>query len=146
MPSTRKRLVRIAVAVALVGLGLFAYDGLTQVASAAPPPVVNNDYAAYPPADAVPSNCTGGTGGPGVLQGYRSFIRRAGAPNVAPFVDPGPTGDYATVRSLRRLQAQIRPGDEVVVRWTNWSPNCQGLALSFPLKATNAAFFGLRVD
>src|SRR4051812_39783146 len=51
MARTRTRLVRIAVAVVFVGLGLVAYDGLTQVASAARPPVVNTDFAAYPPAD-----------------------------------------------------------------------------------------------
>jgi len=138
--------VRIAGALFLTALGLFSYDALTQVASAAPPPVVNSDYAAYPPADAVPSNCTGGTGGPGVLQGYRAFLRRAGAPNAAPFVDPGPTGDFATLRSMRRFQAQILPGDEVVVRWTEWSANCAPLPISFPLKATNRNFFDLKDD
>jgi LPXTG-motif cell wall-anchored protein len=108
--------------------------------------VINTDYAAYPPADAVPSNCTGGGGGPGVLQGYRAFLRRAGAPNVAPFVDPGPNGDFVTLRSMRRFQAQIHVGDEVVIRWTNWSANCQGLPISFPLKATNAPFFDIADD
>src|SRR5205807_446252 len=122
------------------------YDGLTQIASAAPPPVVNTDYAAYPPANAVPANCTGGTGGPGVLQGYRAFIRRAGAPNVAPFIDPGPTGTFATARSLRRLQAQVQVGDEVVIRWTGWTAGCESLPISFPIKATNAAFFDLSDD
>jgi hypothetical protein len=146
MARIRTRLVRVGAAVVVTGLGLFSYDAVTQVASAAPPPVVNTDYAAYPPPAAVPSNCTGGTGGPGVLLGYRAFVRRAGAPNVAPFIDPGPAGDFATLRSMRRFQAQIQVGDEVVIRWTNWAPNCQGLAISFPLKATNAAFFDLTDD
>jgi hypothetical protein len=146
MARTRTRLVRLAAAFVLIGLGLFSYDGLTQIASAAPPPVVNTDYASYPAADAVPANCTGGAGGLGVLQGFRTFLRRAGAPNAAPFIDPGPTGDFATTRSLRRFQAQIQPGDEVVARWTGWTTNCEGLAISFPLKATNGAFFDLTDD
>ena len=42
------------------------------------PPVINTDFAAYPPVDAVPATCTGGTGGPGVLLGYRAFIDPTG--------------------------------------------------------------------
>jgi len=134
MARTRTRLVRIAGALFLTALGLFSYDALTQVASAAPPPVVAGDYAAYPPADAVPSNCQGGAGGPGVLQGYRAFLRRVGDPGVG------------SGQTLRDIQADIRVGDEVVVRWTNWAPNCLGLAISFPLKATNGAFFDITDD
>src|SRR5690242_21948774 len=108
MASTRTRLVRLAAALVLIGLGLFSYDGLTQIAGAAPPPVVTTDYSAYPPAGSIPANCTGGVGGGGVVQGYRAFLRAAG--------DPG----AGSGQTLRTIQAQIKPGDEVVIRWTNW--------------------------
>jgi LPXTG-motif cell wall-anchored protein len=146
MDSTRSRLARIGAAVVLSAVGFIAFDAVTQVASAAPPPVITTDYAAYPAPGSVPANCTGGAGGAGVVQGYRAFLRRAGAPNAAPFVDPGPTGDFATVRSLRRFQAQIQVGDEVVIRWSSWTANCESLPISFPLKATNAAFFDVTDD
>ncbi len=146
MGRTRTRLARIGAAVALSAFGFIAYDAVTQVASAAPPPVVNTDYAAYPAAGSVPATCTNGNGGPGVLQGYRAFLQRPGGPNnVAPFVDPG-AGGTAVSRSMRRFQAQIQVGDQVVIRWESWTAGCDGLAISFPLKATNRGFFDLTDD
>jgi hypothetical protein len=143
MARIRTRLARITAAVGLIGLGLFAYDAVTQVASAAPPPVISTDYAAYPAADAVPATCTGGAGGVGVLQGYRAFLRRGGVDIVA---DPGGAGGFNAGKSLRRFQAQIQPGDQVVIRWTAWTAGCESLPISFPLKATNGPFFDLSDD
>ena len=143
MARTWTRLVRIAAAVSLVGLGLIAYDGLTQVASAAEPPVITTGYAAYPPANSIPANCTGGLGGNGVLQGFRAFLRRGGVDIVA---DPGAAGGFGPTKSLRRFQTQIQPGDTVVIRWESWTANCQSLPVSFPLKATNGSDFDLRDD
>jgi LPXTG-motif cell wall-anchored protein len=82
----------------------------------------------------------------GVLQGYRAFLQRpGGANNVAPFVDPG-TGGTPASRSMRRFEAQIQVGDQVVIRWESWTPNCEGLPITFPLKATNDSFFDIRDD
>ena len=145
MGKTSTRLARITAAVTLSAFGFIAYDAVTQVAGAAPPPVVTTDFAAYPAAGSVPANCTGGAGGAGVLQGYRAFLRRAGAPNAAPFVDPGPGGTFAS-RSMRRFEDQIQVGDEVVIRWTSWTTNCESIPISFPLKATNQAFFDIADD
>ena len=111
--------------------------------------MVNTDYANYPFAGSVPAGCTGGNGGPGVLVGYRSFIDPAGvapariAANPTFFADPGPG---AAAVSLRRFQATILPGDRVVARWTAWAAGCDSLAISFPLKATNAAVFDITDD
>ena len=117
--------------------GFIAYDAVTQVASAAPPPVVTTDYAAYPAPGSVPATCTGGLGcrrgAPG-LPGLPAATRRAD--NVAPFVDPGP-GAPPPAASMRRFQTQIQVGDQVVIRWDSWTPGCESLAISFPLKATN---------
>jgi hypothetical protein len=150
MVRTRTRLCRIGLAIALSGIGLIAYEAVSQVASAAPPPVVSTDFAAYPPADAVPAACGGG--GLSVLVGYRAFIDPAGvdpariAANPTAFADPGPGGAFATTRSLRRFEALILPNDRVVVRWTNWAAGCEALTISFPLKSTNQAFFDLKDD
>src|SRR6185436_4361582 len=81
MVRMRIRLARIGTAVAIACFGLIGYEAGTQGATAAPPPVSTTDFAAYPPASAVPANCTGGVGGPGVLLGYRAFIDPTG---VAP--------------------------------------------------------------
>jgi len=143
MLSMRARLARIVAATAVASAGLIGYQAVTHVASAQPPPVITTDFAAYPPASAVPANCTGGVGGPGVLLGYRAFIQRAGAPNQYPFIDPGP-GVANT--GLRNLQAFVLPGDQVVVRWTGYAANCSGLTISFPLKATNENHFDLSDD
>jgi LPXTG-motif cell wall-anchored protein len=147
MGRTSLRLARIGAAVALSAFGFIAYDAVTQVASAAPPPVVTTDYAAYPLASSVPATCTGGAGGLGVLQGYRAFLQRPGGPNnVAPFVDPGPGGTFSTARSMRRFETQIQVGDSVVIRWDSWTAGCEGLPISFPLKATNRPFFDVNDD
>jgi hypothetical protein len=149
MVKTRTRLCRIGLAIALSGVGLIAYEAVSQVASAAPPPVITTDFAAYPPAGAVPAGCADGGG---ALVGYRAFIDPAGvapariAANPTAFADPGPVGDPLTVRSMRRFQTLILPNDRVVIRWTDWSANCGSLTISFPLKATNQAFFDLKDD
>ncbi len=46
----RSRLVRIGASAAVGIVGLIGYQAATQVASAAPPPVITTDFAAYPPA------------------------------------------------------------------------------------------------
>ena len=151
MLSMRARLARIGAAVAVASVGLVGYQAVTQVATAAPPPVVTTDFASYPPAGSVPANCTGGAGGPGVLLGYRAFIDPTGvdparvAANPTAFADPT-AGAAVLARTMRRFQTLIQPGDRVVIRWTNWAANCDGLTISFPLKATNGAFFDLSDD
>ena len=65
--------------------------------------------------------------------------------NVAPFIDPGPGGTAAS-RSMRRFQAQIQVGDQVVIRWDSWTSGCDSLAISFPIKATNRNFFDITDD
>jgi hypothetical protein len=144
MARTRTRLVRSAAALVLTALGLLSYDAITQVASAAPPPVVTTDYAAYPPP--LPAGCTAQGGA--FLTGYRAFLQRPNTPNnVAPFIDPGPTAlPVLTTRSMRRFEDLVLPGDTIVVRWTGWAPGCESLPVSFPTKATNAAFFDLSDD
>jgi len=137
MARIRTRLVRAAAAVVLVGLGLIAYDGLTQVASAAPPPVITTDYAAYPPAGSIPAACPVQGGGRGVLQGYRAFLRRGGV-----VVAGNPAGGT----DLRDFETLIKPGDEVVIQWTSWTGGCESLPISFPLKATNGPFFDITDD
>src|SRR5262249_7949620 len=134
------RLVRIAAALAVASVGFIAYEAATQVATAAPPPVVTTDYATYPPANAVPANCPGGGGGAGVLIGYRAFIDPTGVPparqalNPTDFVDPGPGAGAAG--TMVRFEGRIQPNDRIIIRWTNWAANCGGLTISFPLKAT----------
>ena len=115
MASTRGRLVRMGAALLLTGLGVFSYDAMTQVASAAPPPVITTDYASYPPP--LPAGCTAEGGA--FLPGYRAFLdptgvdpaRIAQQPNA--WADPGATASTAA-RSMRRFQALILPGDTVV--------------------------------
>jgi hypothetical protein len=151
MLRTRARLARIGAALAVASFGLIGYEAVTQVATAAPPPVITTDFAAYPPASAVPANCTGGVGGPGVLLGYRAFIDPTGvaparvAANPTAFADPG-AGAAAAARSMRRFEALVLPNDRVIVRWTDWAANCGGLTISFPLKATNEDHFDLADD
>src|SRR5947209_7465473 len=53
----RSRLVRIGAATLVGAMGLIAYEAVTQVAGAQAPPVVNTDYAAYPPAGVLPATC-----------------------------------------------------------------------------------------
>ncbi len=143
------RAVRVSAAIAVASAGALAYGALTEMAGAAPPPVVNSDYAAYPPTAAVPAGCTGGLGGAGVLVGYRSFIDPAGvapariAANPTFFADPGPG---AAAGSMRRFQVSILPGDRIVTRWTAWAAGCDSLAISFPLKATDGAMFDITDD
>jgi hypothetical protein len=89
------RVVCVIAATVGASAGVLVHEALTEMASAAPPPVVNTDYANYPFAGSVPAGCTGGNGGPGVLVGYRSFIDPAGvapariAANPTFFADPG---------------------------------------------------------
>jgi hypothetical protein len=145
MVSMRARLARIGAAVAVASVGLVGYEAVTQVAMAAPPPVVTTDYAAFPPP--LPAGCV--SDGPGFLIGYRSFIQRPGAPAVDPFVDPGPgaqTPADRAARSLRRLEGVIQVGDQLVVRWTSWAAGCDSLPVSFPLKQTIHPFFDLADD
>jgi hypothetical protein len=130
-------------------VGVPAFDAVTQVAGAAPPPVVNTDYASYPPAGAVPATCTGGAGGPAVLTGYRAYFdptnvdpaRRAANPTV--FADPFDTG---VTPGLGRVEGLIQSGDLVVIRWTDWAAGCDSLTISFPLKATTEDHFDLADD
>src|SRR5262245_52766488 len=146
MASTRSRLTRVGLAFVLAGVGVVAYDAVTQVAGAQPPPVIDTDFGSYPFPGAVPATCAVGGGGAGVLQGYRAFIVRAGQPpNADPFVDPGPGAPFAD-RSMVRFQADLQVGDQIVLRWTNWTPGCEGLVISFPLKATNEDHFDLFDD
>jgi LPXTG-motif cell wall-anchored protein len=146
MARIRSRFARLGMAMVVAGFGVVAYDAVSQVASAAPPPVIDTDFATYPAADAVPATCVGGNGGPGALVGYRAFIERVGAPAADPFIDPGPGVAGTPAASMRRFQALILPSDRVVVRWTNWAAGCEALTISFPLKATNEAFFDLADD
>jgi len=151
MLSMRARLARIGAAVAVASVGLVSYQAVTQVATAAPPPVVTTDFASYPPAGSVPATCTAGAGGPGVLQGYRSFIDPATADpavvaaNPTAFADPGAGAAFAA-RSMRRFQTLIQPNNRVVIRWTGWTAGCEGLTISFPLKATNEDHFDITDD
>ncbi len=142
MVRMRARFGRIGAAIAVAAGGFMAFDAVTQMAGALPPPVVNSDYAAYPAAGSIPPGCPDGAG---FLIGYRSFIQRAGAPAVDPFVDPGPGGPMAA-RSLRRLEDVIQVGDQLVVRWTSWAPGCESVPVSFPLKQTTHDFFDLDDD
>jgi hypothetical protein len=137
----------------LCGAGLVAYEAVTQVASAQPPPVITTNFAAYPPANAIPANCAGGVagGGPAVLVGYRSFIDPAtasaaqlAAGPATDFTDPAVSG--VADPTMFRFQTRLIPGNRVVIRWTNWAANCGGLTISFPLKATNQAMFDLTDD
>jgi hypothetical protein len=139
----RTRLVRIAASVAVGTVGLIGYQAVTQVASAQPPPVVNTDYAAYPPPGSLPAGCV--SDGPGFLIGFRAFIQRAGAPAIAPFVDPGTGGTFAS-RSMRRFEGQLQVGDQVVIRWTGWAAGCADAPVSFPLKQTTHNVFDLSDD
>jgi hypothetical protein len=139
----------------LCGAGLVTYEAVTQVASAAAPPVITTGYAAYPPANAIPANCAGGPtvtgGGEGVLTNFRGFIDPAtrtpaqAASPASDFVDPGPNATDAN-RIIFRFQGRLVPGNRVVIRWTNWAANCGGLTISFPLKATNPPQFVLGDD
>ncbi|HEY1280681.1 MAG TPA: hypothetical protein VGF22_13475 [Acidimicrobiales bacterium] len=112
---------------------------------------MTTDYASYPPAGSVPATCTAGAGGPGVLQGYRAFIDPATADpavvaaNPTAFADPGAGAAFAA-RSLRRFQTLIQPTNRVVIRWTGWTAGCEGLTISFPLKATNEDHFDITDD
>ena len=147
MGSTRARLARIGVALVLGAVGVVGFDAVTQVAGAAPPPVVTGDYAAYPPPN--PAGCTAQAGA--FLPGYRAWIDPTGIPPatiaVQPnaYADPG-AGAPAAARSMRRFQALIVPGNTIVVRWTNWAAGCDSLPVSFPVKATNGPFFDLTDD
>jgi hypothetical protein len=143
MWSMRTRLARIVAAVAVVSGGLVGYDAVTQVASAQPPPVISTGYAAYPPPGSIPAGCADG---PGFLQGYRAFIQRAGAPAVDPFIDPGAGVAGTPAASMRRFEGQIQVGDQVVIRWTSWAPNCASVPVSFPLKGTIHNSFNLSDD
>ena len=78
-----------------------------------------------------------------VLQGYRAFLRRGGV-DIVP--DDPARGPRPPQRSMRRFQAQVQPGDQVVIRWTSWTAGCESLPISFPLKATNQPFFDLSDD
>jgi hypothetical protein len=147
MLSMRARLARIGAAVAVASVGMVGYEAVTQVASAAPPPVVTTDYAAYPPPGSLPAGCV--SDGPGFLIGYRAFIQRPGAPAVDPFVDPGPgsqTPADRAARSLRRLEGVIQVGDQLIIRWTNWAAGCESAPVSFPLKQTTHDFFDIADD
>jgi hypothetical protein len=146
----RSRLVRIGAAAIVGVIGFVAYEAVTQVAGAQPPPVINTDYAAYPPANALPPGCTADGGG--FLLGYRTFIdpnsptvttARRNA-NPTDFEDLGPGAGAGG--SMTRFETRIVPNDRVVARWTGWAPNCGADPVSFPLKATNGAFFDVRDD
>jgi hypothetical protein len=152
MLRMRARLARIGAAVAVASVGLVGYQAVTQVATAAPPPVITTNYSAYPPADAIPANCAGGVAGGGgaVLLNYRAFIDPTGVPqtrinlNPTDFVDPGLGAGAAG--SMTRFEGRIQPGDRIVIRWSNWATNCGGLTISFPLKATNEDHFDVADD
>ncbi len=156
MWSIRRRLFRLGMAGVLCGAGLVTYEAVTQVASAAPPPPVSTDYPAYPVAGSIPASCP--TDGQGVVQGLRFFLivgpeGQAGRP-AQWFSDPGINGDYATTRSSRRFQLflpnplapGVRPGDTIVARWNSWTPGCESLGISMPIKKTNAPDFDITDD
>src|SRR5690348_16708051 len=134
MGSIRRRLFRLGMAGVLCGAGLVTYEAVTQIASAAPPPPVSTNYAAYPAPGSIPATCP--AQGQGVVQGLRFFLI-AGPSGVAGrpaqwFSDPGAAGDYATTRSSRRFQLfapnplapGVRPGDTIVALWNSWTPGC----------------------
>jgi hypothetical protein len=156
MGSIRPRLTRAGLALALAGFGVVAYDAVSQVASAAPPPVITTGFATYPPAGSIPATCP--ADGPNVVQGLRFFLI-AGPDGIAGrpaqwFSDPLGTGIFATLRSSRRFQLfapnplapGVRAGDTIVARWNSWTPGCESLGISMPLKKTNAPDFDITDD
>ena len=136
MGRTRTRLARIGAAVVLGAVGLLGYDAVTQVARAAPPPVVTTDYAAYPPAGSVPAD----------------VHRRRRRPRRAPGLSRLPRDARWPARAVRRSGpapapspadrcAGSRPRSSPATRsssaGTSWTAGCESLPISFPLKATN---------
>ena len=143
------RVVCVIAATVGASAGVLVYEALTEMASAAPPPVVNTDYANYPFAGSVAGRVHGRQRWPrraGRLPVvHRSCRRGAGPHRRQPHVLRRSRPGAAAV-SLRRFQATILPGDRVVARWTAWAAGCDSLAISFPLKATNAAVFDITDD
>ena len=108
-----RRCVRLAcfsAATALVSGGALAYEAVSQMVGALPPPVITTDYAAYPAAGSIPASCA--TDGRGVVQGLRFFLIPGPGTPTRPAqwtTDPGPTGDYTTTRSSRRFETFPSP-------------------------------------
>jgi hypothetical protein len=147
----RSRLPRLCACLALAAGGLLTYEAVTQVAGAVPPPAITTDYAAYPVAGSIPPSCT--TDGAGVVQGLRFYLVPGAGTPARPAqwtADPGPAGDYATLRSSRRFQTFPNPsvfaGDTVVALWDGWTPGCEEVGISLSVKKSNAAAFDIAGD
>lgn len=147
----RVRLACFGAAVALLSGGALVYEAVGQVAGALPPPVIATDFGAYPAAGSIPASCA--TDGRGVVQGLRFFLIPGPGTPTRPAqwtTDPGPTGDYATVRSSRRFETfptpSVFPGDTVVAQWDSWTSGCEDVGVSMSVKKTNGPTFDIASD
>ena len=145
------RLARFSAVAALVSGGALAYEAVSQMVGALPPPVITTDYTAYPAAGSIPASCA--TDGRGVVQGLRFFLIPGPGTPTRPAqwtTDPGPTGDYTSTRSSRRFETfpnpSVVPGDTVVALWNSWTPGCDGVGVSMSVKKTNGPTFDIARD
>jgi hypothetical protein len=145
------KLVCLAAVAGFLSAGALGYEAVSQWAGAVPPPVITTGYAAYPPPGSLPSSCP--TDGRGVVQGLRFFLIPGPGTPARPAqwtTDPGPTGDYATLRSSRRFESfpasSVLPGDTVVALWDSWTLGCEGVGLSMSVKKTNGPLFDIASD